>query len=114
MQQVTGDGDAHGEVFARAREIAAAFVATPVEEQLLHRYAAPELRPLVSKRGHQHIIGLHGARDAYAHGFLAKRRREGAEAARSLESHGLLVEAARCQHCLVQPHDRIAILRKRR
>ncbi|MDT4824203.1 hypothetical protein FQZ97_574470 [compost metagenome] len=112
VQGLGGDGYADGEVFLRARvlEIAAAFVAAPVEEDFLHAHTAHQLHGGVAVVGHQHILVAHQAADGDAYGFLAQGRGVGADAAGALQGHRLLVEEAGQHHASVEVGEQVEIV----
>src|SRR5581483_12302304 len=58
------DRNAEGEVVRRPRREVAAFVAAPVEQDLLHLDAAPDEGAVVAIGRQQHVLRAHGAGDA--------------------------------------------------
>ncbi|MNQ88040.1 hypothetical protein D3C85_1032890 [compost metagenome] len=112
VQGLGGDGHADGEVFPRTRveEVAAALVAAPVKEDLLHAHAAHQLHGGVAVIGHQHVLGLHQAADGNAYGFLAQGRGVGADAPGALQGHRLLVEEAGQHHASVEVGEQVEIV----
>ncbi|MNJ52026.1 hypothetical protein D3C77_473440 [compost metagenome] len=112
VQGLGGDGYADGEVFLRARvlEIAAAFVAAPVEEDFFHAHAAHQLHGGVAVVGHQHVFTTHQAADGDADGFLAQGRRVGADTAGTLQGHRLLVEEAGQHHAAVEVGEQVEVV----
>ena len=91
-------GTHHGEVVAGRAEIVAALVAAPVEQDLGHAHAAPELRAVFAIHGHQHVVRAHRRADADVRGFVAEAGGVGAELAGALEVDGLGVEGAHQRH----------------
>ena len=97
--------DRDGEVLTGSGEVAAPLVATPVQEQLHHGDASPQLRALLPERRHQHVGLRHGRGHADGHGLLAQRRRERAQLAAALQGDRPGVEGPGECHGPVQPGD---------
>lgn len=74
MQGLGGDRHANGKVLRRQRfgVVAAALVAAPVEEDVLHAHAAHQLHGGIAVIRHQHVLGAHLAADGHSDGFLAE------------------------------------------
>ena len=111
MQGLGGDRHTNGKVLRRQRfgVVAAALVATPVEEDVLHAHTAHQLHGGIAVIGHQHVFGAHLAADGHADGFLAEGWRIGADPPGTLEGHRLLVEQAGQEHLPVEADQRIAV-----
>jgi len=105
MADLGGDRHADGEVLARHREVAAALVATPVQQAFIHAQAAHELRAMLAVGGEKRVLGPHRAGDADPDRFLAQGRGEGAQLAGALERDGLGVEGSGEIHRAIQRHE---------
>ena len=98
-------GTHQGKSWRGLGEVVAALVAAPVEEDLGHLHAAPELRAVFAIHGNEHVLRAHGRADADVRGLVAEAGGVGAELAGALQVDGLGVERAHQHHQPVHAHE---------
>src|SRR5919109_1246557 len=59
MQALARDRDADRKIVARPLEVAATLIAPPIEQQLIHAHAPPQLRAGFAVGRQQHVLGQH-------------------------------------------------------
>src|SRR5690606_30059123 len=111
MQRLGSNGYAQRKILLGGRidEVAAAFVAAPFQHDFLHAYPAPQLHGGVAVIGHQDVSGVHQGAEGHTNGFLAERRRVGADAPGALQGHGFLIEKAGQHHLPVKPLQQFGV-----
>ncbi len=105
VQALGGDRHADREVLGCvgiAQEVAAAFVAAPVQQHLARAHAAHEHGAVLAVAGRQHVAAAHRRADADVGGFVPQAGSVGAELAGALQRHGFAVEGAHVEHLLEQ------------
>ena len=96
-----------GKIAARHREVAAALVAAPVEEELSTIFT-PRMSctPLLAIGQNEHVVGAHGGADATPDRLLPEDGRIGAELAGALERDRFGVEGAHEHHPAIKRNQR--------
>ena len=84
-------------------------VASPIEEKLQRRHAAPELGAVLAEARQQHVLGTHGAGRSDGDGLLSQRGSVSTEAPGALEGDRLGVEAAGADQGAIQREQRAGI-----
>jgi len=106
VRALGGDRHAVGKVPPRPGEVAAAFVAAPVAQKLLHRHAAHHQCAGLAVGRQQHVLGAHGIGQAHVQCLMPQAGGVGAQLAGALQAHRALVEAACLNHLAIQPAQR--------
>jgi hypothetical protein len=88
----------------------AALIAAPIQQDVEHFDAAPELGADLPVDGEQHVVGMHGGADADMRGFVSQARRIGAELAGTLQVDRLGVEGPGAHHHAVHAPQQFGIL----
>src|SRR6185437_15136007 len=98
VKHLGGNWHTPGEVLACCGEVAAALVATPVQEDARHLYAPPHLRTEFAVYGGEYIVRLHRGADADMCRLVTKAGCVGSELACALQIDGLRVEGPDQRH----------------
>src|SRR5215510_6757801 len=102
VRRLGSDGDAIRKIVGGAGGQAAALIAAPKQQDLLHLRPAPQQRAVVAVGGKDDVLRTHGAGDADRNRLLAERNGVGPEPPRPLQRDGLEIKRSRQHHAAIE------------
>src|SRR5215467_3970423 len=102
VRRLGSDWDAIRKIVGGAGGQAAALIAAPEQQDLLHLRPAPQQRAVVAVGGKDNVLRTHGAGDADRNRLLAERNGVGPEPSCPLQRDGLEIKRSREHHAAIE------------